>query len=169
MTGPEQEELHCKLTNMLFWRTFSTSLTQERQGGELLCLNCWLNQYWNWLTKDPSLDIWMALNYTVHSSHPSGWDGMYKDSVEYCHACPQCVVVSRDQRLGNPPLQSIPVQWPFQILGVNMVNLPKIIESGNKRVGVQGILVKMADCVCHIWYQIINHLVKDVVPMFGVS
>lgn len=30
-----------------------------------------------------------------------------------------------------------------------MVNLPKIIESGNKRVGVQGILVKMADCVCH--------------------
>ena len=57
-----------------------------------------------------SLDIWMALNYTVHSSHPSGWDGMYKDSVEYCHACPQCVVVSRDQRLGNPPLQSIPVQ-----------------------------------------------------------
>ena len=37
------------------------------------------------------------------------WEGMYKDSVEYCHSCPQCVTVSGSEQIGRPCLQTIPV------------------------------------------------------------
>lgn len=37
------------------------------------------------------------------------WEGMYKDAVNYCRSCPQCVTVTGGGRVGRPPLKSIPV------------------------------------------------------------
>ena len=58
---------------------------------------------------------------------------MYKDTLEYCKSCPQCATVSGSGRPGRPPLQSIPVRRPFQIIVVDVMDLPKT-ELGNKHV-----------------------------------
>ena len=61
------------------------------------------------------------------------WEGMYVDSVELCKNCPECAIATGVGRRHNPPLYPIPVQRPFQILGVDIMYLPKT-EQGNKHV-----------------------------------
>ena len=99
------------------------------------------------------------------------WEGMYKDTLEYCKRCPQCATVSGGGRPGRPPLQSIPVCRPFQIIGVDIMDLPKT-ELGNKHVLVfQDFLSKwplvfpIPDQKTH---RIVDLLVKEVIPLFGV-
>ena len=53
------------------------------------------------------------------------WDGMYKDTVQFAKNCPDCATVAGGGRQNRPPLHPIPVQRPFQIIGVDVMELPK--------------------------------------------
>ena len=57
------------------------------------------------------------------------WPSMYSDVVSHCTACPQCAVVHSSGRLNRPPLHPIPVQRVFQIVGVDIMDLPKTRSS----------------------------------------
>ena len=52
------------------------------------------------------------------------WDGMFSDVHFFVKNCPECVVVSGGSRPPRPPLHPIPVQRPFQIWGVDIMELP---------------------------------------------
>ena len=99
------------------------------------------------------------------------WPGMYKDVVEFCRSCPDCAVVSGGGRKQIPPLQPIPVQRPFQIFGVDVMELPTTM-SGNRYVIVfQDFLTKWP-LVFPAPYQkairIARLLAEEILPMFGV-
>ena len=96
---------------------------------------------------------------------------MYKEAIEYCRNCPQCTTVVGGERIARPPLQTHLVQRPFQVVGVDIMDLPTT-ESGNKHVLVfQDFLTKwpvvyaMPDQKTN---RIVDYLVKDIIPMFGV-
>ena len=99
------------------------------------------------------------------------WEGMYSDVSHYVRNCPECVTVSGGGRVNRLPLHPIPVQRPFQIVGVDIMELPKTTR-GNKLVLVfQDFLTKWpmvypmpdqkAVRICQI-------LVEEIIPFFGV-
>ena len=99
------------------------------------------------------------------------WPNMYVDSKKHSAACPLCAIVSGSGRVNKPPLHPIPVQRPFQIIGLDIMDLPKM-ESGNKHVVVfQGYLTKwplvfpVPDLKT---VRIACLFAEEVVPMFGV-
>ena len=63
------------------------------------------------------------------------WQGMYTDTLQHCKNCPQCAVVTGSGRRNKPLLQPIPVERAFQIVGVDVMDLPKT-ERGNQHVVV---------------------------------
>ena len=99
------------------------------------------------------------------------WPGMYKDVVEFCRSCPDCAVVTGGGRKQVPPLQPIPVQRPFQIFGVDIMELP-ITKSGNRYVIVfQDFLTKwplVFPAPDQKAIQIARLVAEEVLPMFGV-
>ena len=60
---------------------------------------------------------------------------MYTDTMKHCASCPQCAIVSGSGRVNRPPLHPIPVQRAFQIVGVDVMDLP-VTEAGNRHVVV---------------------------------
>ena len=99
------------------------------------------------------------------------WEGMFADAVHYARNCPECATVSGGGRVLRPPLHPIPVNKPFQIVGVDIMELPKTTQ-GNKYVLVfQDFLTKWP-MVYPIPDQksqrIAEILVQEVVPFFGV-
>ena len=99
------------------------------------------------------------------------WDGMYNDTQKYTKNCPQCAVVTGGGRHHRPPLHPIPVSRPFQIVGVDVMELPKT-DRGNRYVLVfQDFLTKwplvvpMPDQKSQ---RIAELLVNEVIPLFGV-
>ena len=99
------------------------------------------------------------------------WEGMYKDSVNYCKSCPQCCIVMGGGRPGKPPLQPIPVSRPFQILGIDVMDLPKT-QQGNKHVLVIQDYLSKWPWVFPIPDQktvrIVYIVVKEIIPVCGV-
>ena len=99
------------------------------------------------------------------------WEGMYKDALHHSKSCPDCAIAVGGSRPGSPPLQPIPVQRVFQIMGVDVMDLPQT-ESGNKHVLVfQDFLSKwlMAFPIPdQKTERIIKLLVEELVPSFGV-
>ena len=73
--------------------------------------------------------------------------------------------------VGRPPLQPIPVQRPFQLVGVDIMDLPKT-ELGNKHVLVFQDFLSKWPMVFPIPDQksmrIVEILVKEIIPLFGV-
>jgi len=63
------------------------------------------------------------------------WKNMYKDSIRYAQNCPKCAVVKEIGRRQKPPLHPNPIERPFQIVGVDIMELPLTTE-GNKYVVV---------------------------------
>ena len=63
------------------------------------------------------------------------WQRMYSDVMSYCTSCPQCAIVNSTGRVNKPPLHPIPVSQPFQIVGVDIMNLP-LTKAGNRHVVV---------------------------------
>lgn len=63
------------------------------------------------------------------------WQGMYTDSIQYTRSCPQCIVVGENVQVKKPPLQPIPVDRNFQIVRVDIMELPKTTQ-GNRYVVV---------------------------------
>ena len=99
------------------------------------------------------------------------WEGMYNDVRTHCKNCPQCAVATGASRPGQPPLQPIPVSRPFQIFGVDVMDLPKT-ERGNKHVIVfQDFLTKWPVVVPipdQKTTRIVRILVEEIVSVFGV-
>ena len=96
---------------------------------------------------------------------------MYKDVVNYVKNCPQCAIATGVGKKQLPPLCSILVQHPFQIIGVDIMELP-LTSNGNKYVIVfQDMFTKWPmvyatpDQKAH---RIARLLVEEIVPMFGV-
>jgi len=104
--------------------------------------------------------------------HHWWWQGMYTDVLNHCSSCPQCAIVNPSGRVNKPPLQPIPVAHPFQILGVDIMDLPHT-ESGNKHVVVfQDYYLTKFPLVFPVPDQktlrLARLLVEEVIPLFGV-
>lgn len=59
------------------------------------------------------------------------WEGMYRDAMEFSKNCPECAIAKGTGRMHRPPLCPIPVARPFQIWGVDILDLLKT-EQGNQ-------------------------------------
>ena len=97
------------------------------------------------------------------------WKNMYKDLMEYARNCPQRTVVERSEQKQIPPLVPIPVDHPFQILGVDIMELP-LTTKGNKYLIVFQVTKwpmafptpdQKAERIAWL-------LVEEIVPQFGV-
>ena len=99
------------------------------------------------------------------------WSGMYTDVVKYCSNCPQCAIVNGSGRVNKPPLSPIPVQRPFQIIGVDVMDLP-VTELGNRHVVVfQDFLTKwplVFPVPDQKAVRLVKLLTEEVIPLFGV-
>ena len=54
----------------------------------------------------------------------------YVHCLKFCGSYPQCAIVSGGKKNGKQPLHPIPVHRSFQILGLDIMDLP-VIEQGN--------------------------------------
>lgn len=91
--------------------------------------------------------------------------------MDYRKSCVECAVVKGTGKVQRPPLHPIPVQRPFQILGVDIMELP-ITQQGNRYVIVfQDFLTKwplVYPAPDQKSIRIAKLLAEEVVPMFGV-
>ena len=99
------------------------------------------------------------------------WETMYADAIKYVENCPGYTVVMGTGRHSNPPLHPIPVDCPFQIMGVDIMELPKM-HKGNRYVMIlQDYLTKwplvypVADQKTQTIAKI---LIEEEIPFFGV-
>ena len=99
------------------------------------------------------------------------WRGMYADTVAFCKRCPDCAVVTGAGQQHKPPLHPIPVERPFQKVGVDIMDLP-LTERGNRHVIVFQDMFTKWPMVFAIpdqkAEQITRLLCEEVVPFFGV-
>ena len=93
---------------------------------------------------------------------------MYSDVVKHCSLCPQCAIVTPSGKENKPPLHPIPVSRPFQIIGVDMMNLP-VTKSGNRHAVVFQDFLKKFLLVFPVPDQKVTHLlVEQVILLFRV-
>ena len=99
------------------------------------------------------------------------WEGMYVDADKFARSCPECMVVAGNGRKNKPALHPIPVQRPFQILGIDVMDLP-ITDRGNRHVVVIQDLFTKWPLVFPVPDQkalrIAKLIAEEVVPLFGV-
>ena len=99
------------------------------------------------------------------------WPKMYSEVVSHCSSCPQCAMVNSSGRVSKPPLHPIPVQRVFQIVGVDVMDLPKT-AAGNKHVVVFQDFLSKWPFVFAVPDQkserIARLLAEEVIPVFGV-
>ena len=99
------------------------------------------------------------------------WPHMYTDAMNYANSCPQCAVVEGMGRRQKPLLQPIVTERPFQIVGVDIMELP-ITARGNRYVIVFQDLFTKWPIVFPTPDQkaerIARLLVEEIVPIFGV-
>ena len=108
--------------------------------------------------------------YTALMAH-WWWKGMFNDARRFARACPECVIVTGGGRACRPPLHPIPVSKPFQILEIDVMDLP-LTDQGNRHVVViQDLFTKwpLAFAVPDQKTTRIARLVtEEVIPLFGV-
>ena len=104
------------------------------------------------------------------------WHQMYQDILNAVKSCPQCATVTGNGKKQLPPLQSIPLQsipvsHPFQIVGVDIMELP-LTTNGNKYAIVfQDLFTKWPMVYAtpdQKAERIVKLLAQEIVPMFGV-
>ena len=99
------------------------------------------------------------------------WENMYSSVLLFCKACAECAIATGGSHPGRPPLSPIPVQRPFQIMGVDLMELP-MTTRGNKYVLVFQDLFTKWPMVYPLPDQKTEHIVKilveEIVPFFGV-
>ena len=61
------------------------------------------------------------------------WPGMYTKALEFSKSCLQCMTATGRNTVLHPPLQPIPIERAFQIVGVDLMELPKT-SKGNQYV-----------------------------------
>ena len=96
---------------------------------------------------------------------------MFADAEKFAKTCPECVVASGSGRRCKPLLHPIPVQRPFQVLGIDVMDLP-VTEKGNRHVVVIQDLFTKWPMVFPVQDQkalrIAKLIAEEVVPLFGV-
>ena len=99
------------------------------------------------------------------------WEKMYADIQDFCKNCPQCAIVSGCGHRNRPTLHPIPVQCPFQIVGVDIMDLPTT-QQGNKHMVVFQDFFSKWPPVFPVSDQktatLVQLLTKEVIPLFGV-
>ena len=99
------------------------------------------------------------------------WGGMHADLVQLAKNCPECTIVSGGGRVVKPPLHPIEVQRPFQIIGVDIMDLP-LTDRGNRHVLVFQDHFTKWPMVYPIPDQksqrIVQILCDEIIPFFGV-
>ena len=99
------------------------------------------------------------------------WRGMFNDALRFAKACPECAIATGTGRRIKPPLHPIPVSRPFQILAIDVMDLPPT-ERGNKHVVVIQDLFTKWPFVFAVPDQktdrIARLIAEEVVPCFGV-
>ena len=99
------------------------------------------------------------------------WKGMCADVLSFCKRCPDCAVVTGGGYQHKPPLRQIPVERPFQEIGVDRMDLP-CTERGNKHVVVFQDMLTKWPMVFPVPNQKTERLARllceEVVRMFGV-
>ena len=93
------------------------------------------------------LQIFREAHSSPHYGHFSGqclyntlttrwwWEGMFSDAKKFVKSCPEYANVMGSGRVNKPPLHPIPVTRQFQILGIDVMDLP-VIDQDNKHVVV---------------------------------
>ena len=96
---------------------------------------------------------------------------MFADAVHFVKNCSECAIVSGGNQLKKPPLHPIPVQQPFQVVGVDIMEL-SLTEAGKKYVLVfQDYLTKwpMAHPIPDQKSErIARMIIEEILPFFGV-
>ena len=96
---------------------------------------------------------------------------MYRNSQEYARNCAECAIVSGTERPQRPPFHPIPVSQPFQILGVDVMELPQTAKGNRYVVVFQDFFTKwmfLFPTPDQKAVRIAHLLIKEVVPLFGV-
>ena len=74
---------------------------------------------------------------------------MYKDLMDYARSCPQSTIVGKSEQKLISPLKPIPVDHPFQIVGIDIMELP-LTTRGNRYLTVfSRPIYKMAYCISY--------------------
>ena len=96
---------------------------------------------------------------------------MFSDASRFAKACPECAITTGVGRRLKPPLHPIPVGKPFQILGIDVMDLP-LTDTGNRHVVVILDLFTKWPFVFPVPDQrtsrIARLIAEEVVPWFGV-
>ena len=99
------------------------------------------------------------------------WEGMYGDCLAHSKSCPQCAISQGTGKKIVPPLNPIPISRVFQIVGVDIMELPKT-RSGNKYVVVFQDFLSKWPMVFPVADQkaitLAKLLVEQVIPFMGV-
>ena len=99
------------------------------------------------------------------------WDKMYTDAIRYCENCAECAITMGVGKKRKPPLHPIPVKRPFQILGIDVMELPKTSKGNRYVIVMQDFLTKWPlafPCPDQKATRIARLLVDEVLPTFGV-
>ncbi|CAI8028275.1 Receptor-type tyrosine-protein phosphatase delta [Geodia barretti] len=96
---------------------------------------------------------------------------MFSDASRFAKACPECAITTAAGRRIKPPLHPIQVGRPFQILGIDIMDLP-LTDSGHRHVVVIQDLFTKWPFIFPVADQRTNRIARliaeEVVPWFGV-
>ena len=99
------------------------------------------------------------------------WERMFSDASRFAKACPECAITTAAGRRIKPPLHPIQVGRPFQILGIDIMDLP-LTDSGHRHVVVIQDLFTKWPFIFPVADQRTNRIARliaeEVVPWFGV-
>ena len=84
--------------------------------------------------------------------------------IEFCKSCFQCAIVSGGESHIKQPLHTIPVQRPFQIIILNIMDLP-MTDQGNKHVRTTFLRRTWSCCARPEDKEL---LTKEIIPLLGV-
>ena len=99
------------------------------------------------------------------------WDHMYQNIIIYTRNCLQCALVTCVGRKQSPPMKPIPVHHPFQIVDVDIMELPLTTNGNRYAIVFQDLFTKWPMVYASPDQKAITLptlLVKEIVPMFGV-
>lgn len=95
---------------------------------------------------------------------------MYKDSMEYSQSCGECATVAGVGRWNKPPLHPIPVQHPFQIIRLDIMELPKMEQGNRYAIVLQDFMTKwllVFPAPDKKAIRLAQLIVEEVLPQFG--
>ena len=103
--------------------------------------------------------------------HQWWWCTMYCDILEFCKSCGECATVTGVGRRCRPPLHPIPVKKPFQIIGVDIMELPVTEQLNRYVIFFQDFLTKwplVFPAPDQKAIRIARLVTEEILPLFGV-